>query len=136
MEPRGNWCGSPGRRGSQSEGLNFAGFLQPRELPEWLASLGCLVVPSRFKPWGVVIAEAAASGMPIIATEACGAGPHLVHDFVNGRIAQTENAESLAECLRYVSSASAGERETMGEISHGSASVYTPTLGRHGLTLL
>ena len=111
---------------SRYEGLKYAGFLQPRELPEWLARLGSLVVPSRFEPWGVVIAEAAASGMPIIATEACGAGPHLVHDFVNGRIAQTANSESLAECLQYVSSASASDRNAMGEISRGLASVYTP----------
>lgn len=111
---------------SGAEGVTYAGFLQPRELPGWLAGIGCLVVPSRFEPWGVVIAEAAASGLPIIATEACGAGPHLVHDFVNGRIAHTANEESLAECLQYVASATDNERIVMGEISRGLASVYTP----------
>lgn len=107
-------------------GVRYAQFVQPRDLPGWLADVGCLVVPSRFEPWGVVIAEAAASGLPIIATEACGAGPHLVHDFVNGRIARTANVESLAECLRYVASASQHERETMGNVSRGLANVYTP----------
>lgn len=111
---------------SQNEGVHYAGFVQPRELPEWLANIGCLVVPSRYEPWGVVIAEAAASGLPIIATEACGAGPHLVHDFVNGRIADTANAESLAECLQYVSTATDRERAAMGHISCNLASPYTP----------
>lgn len=116
------------------QGVDYSGFLQPRELPRWLANIGCLVVPSRFEPWGVVIAEAAASGLPIIATEACGAGPHLVHDFVNGRIAHTASAESLAECLQYVSSATDTERAVMGRISRSLASVYTP--GRWADTVL
>ena len=110
----------------RDEGLTFTGFLQPRELPAWLAEIGCLVVPSRFEPWGVVIAEAAASGMPIIATDACGAGPHLVHDYVNGRIAETASAESLAECLQYVSSAADSRRAEMGDVSRQLSSVYTP----------
>ncbi len=107
-------------------GVSHVGFLQPSDLPAWLAGIGCLVVPSRFEPWGVVISEAAASGQPIVATQACGAGPHLVHDFVNGRLAETGSAESLAECLKYISSASDSERSAMGEISQRLASVYTP----------
>jgi glycosyltransferase involved in cell wall biosynthesis len=108
------------------QSVKYSNFVQPRDLPAWLANIGCLVVPSRFEPWGVVIAEAAASGLPIIATEACGAGPHLVHDFVNGRIAHTASVESLAECLQYVSVATDRERETMGKMSRSLASVYTP----------
>ena len=74
LGPRHRRYGSSRGYASSGEGLTFTGFLQPRELPAWLAEIGCLVVPSRFEPWGVVIAEAAASGMPIIATDACGAG--------------------------------------------------------------
>lgn len=107
-------------------GVEYSNFVQPRDLPAWLAQIGCLVVPSRFEPWGVVIAEAAASGLPIIATEACGSGPHLVHDFVNGRIAHTASVDSLAECLQYVSSATSEERAAMGRVSRNLASAYTP----------
>lgn len=111
---------------SGRSGVTYRPFVQPRDLPRWLARVGCLVVPSRFEPWGVVIAEAAASGMPIVATEACGAGPHLIHDFVNGRIAQTSSPVSIAECLHYVSSATDEQRAAMGTISRNLASVYTP----------
>ena len=97
------------------------------ELEEWLAGIGCLVVPSRFEPWGVVISEAAASGVPIIATQACGAGPHLVHDFVNGRLARTASPESLAESMRYISAAPEPARRSMGAMSQRLVGVYTPT---------
>jgi glycosyltransferase involved in cell wall biosynthesis len=106
--------------------VQHTGFVQPRDLPRWLGNIGCLVVPSHFEPWGVVIAEAAASGLPIIASEACGAGPHLVHDFVNGRISETGSVPSLAECLRYISAAHDADLMEMGDVSRSLVRVYTP----------
>ncbi len=103
-----------------------SGFVQPAELGAWMMAIGCLVVSSRFEPWGVVISEGAAAGLPIIATDACGAVPHLVHDFANGRVARTGNAGSIAECMVYVAGLSDDERLAMGRVSRGLASPYTP----------
>ncbi len=101
-------------------------FVQPAELSAWMGEIGCLVVPSRFEPWGVVVSEAAAAGVPIIATDACGSVPHLVHDFVNGRVARTGDVRSLAACMAYVASLTEDERLTMGQASRGLAGPYTP----------
>jgi glycosyltransferase involved in cell wall biosynthesis len=103
-----------------------AGFVQPAQLGDWLRTIGCLVVPSRFEPWGVVLSEAATIGLPIIATDACGAVPHLVHDFANGRIAHTRDVGSLARCIGYVAGLSDEERIAMGRVSRGLARPYTP----------
>lgn len=103
-----------------------SGFVQPAELSAWMKAIGCLVVPSRSEPWGVVISEAAWAGLPIIATDACGAVPHLVHDFANGRIAYAGDVRSLAECMAYVASQSDEERLAMGRVSRGLAGPYTP----------
>jgi glycosyltransferase involved in cell wall biosynthesis len=103
-----------------------SGFVQPAEVGAWMREIGCLVVPSRFEPWGVVLTEAATAGLPIIATDACGAVPHLVHDFVNGRIARTSDVRSLAECMTYVANLSDDRRLAMGRVSRGLASCYTP----------
>jgi glycosyltransferase involved in cell wall biosynthesis len=105
--------------------VQHVGFVQPQDLATWLGTIGCLVVPSRFEPWGVVISEAAMAGVPIIATEACGAIPHLVHDFANGRIARTGDARSIAECMGYVSGIDEAGRTAMGKASRGLASPYT-----------
>lgn len=104
-----------------------AGFVQPAELGSWMGTIGCLVVPSRFDSWGVALSEGAAAGLPIIATSACGAVPHLVHDFGNGRVARTGDIRSLAGCMTYVASLSDDERLAMGQMSRGLASPYTPT---------
>jgi glycosyltransferase involved in cell wall biosynthesis len=103
-----------------------SGFVQPAELGAWMKTIGCLVVPSRFEAWGVALSEGASAGLPIIATNACGAVPHLVHDFANGRVARTGDVRSLAECMKYIASLSDDERLAMGRVSRGLASPYTP----------
>jgi glycosyltransferase involved in cell wall biosynthesis len=103
-----------------------SGFVQPADLGAWMRTIGCLVVPSRFEPWGVALSEGASAGLPIIATDACGAVPHLVHDFANGRVAHAGDGRSLAQCMAYVASLSDDERLAMGQVSRGLASPYTP----------
>ena len=103
-----------------------SGFVQPAESGAWMRGIGCLVVPSRFEPWGVVVSEGASAGLPIIATNACGAVPHLVHDFANGRVARTGDVRSLASCMAYVASLSDDERLAMGQVSRGLANPYAP----------
>lgn len=107
-------------------GVSALGFVQPEDLGGFHQTIGCLVMPSRREAWGVAIAEAAAAGLPIIATDACGSVPHLVHDFANGRIAYGGGPASIAECLRYVSDASTAARREMGRISRGLVTPYTP----------
>jgi glycosyltransferase involved in cell wall biosynthesis len=108
------------------ECVTQSGFVQPAELGKWMNGIGCLIVPSRFEPWGVVISEAAWAGLPIIATDACGAVPHLVHDFANGRIAHAGDSRSIAACMSCIASRSEDERLAMGRASRGLASPYTP----------
>jgi glycosyltransferase involved in cell wall biosynthesis len=108
------------------ESVTRSGFVQPAELGAWMKTIGCLVVPSRFEPWGVVISEGATAGLPIIATNDCGAVPHLVHDFANGRVARAGDVRSIAGCMTYVASRSDDERLAMGRVSRGLATPYTP----------
>jgi glycosyltransferase involved in cell wall biosynthesis len=106
--------------------VTLDGFVQPAEVGAWMRTISCLVVPSRFEPWGVVVSEAACAGLPIVATDACGAVPHLVHDFANGRVARTGDARSLAGCLTYIAGRPVEELQRMGRVSRGLASPYTP----------
>src|SRR5207249_1567296 len=71
-------------------------------LADVLAVSGCLILPSLFEPWGVVIAEACAAGLPIICTDACGAAFDLVRPDLNGQIVKAGDAESLARALHWI----------------------------------
>lgn len=51
------------------------------------------------EPWGVVINEAIAARLPVIATTACGAAIELVRDGHNGRLVPPGNAAVLADAM-------------------------------------
>jgi len=82
-------------------GVSDAGFVAPPALPEILASHGVFIMPSRFEPWGVAIAEAMTSGMPAICTESCGASVELLRPMYNGLSVATEDAAALRDALAW-----------------------------------
>jgi glycosyltransferase involved in cell wall biosynthesis len=53
-------------------GIRFVGFIQPTELPEWYAICDVLVFPTHGDPNGLVVEEALAAGLPVIASDAAG----------------------------------------------------------------
>ena len=79
------------------------GFVQPKDLPDVLAEQDVLVFPSRYDGWALVVTEAMAAGLPVIANVNVGAFADLVHDGVEGLAAAALDAESLRRTvLHYV----------------------------------
>lgn len=85
-----------------TDGISDLGFVQPRDLPGVLREHGAYVLASRYEPWGVAIAEAQYSGLPVICTEACGASVELVRHLASGLIAPTDDADALAEAMLWI----------------------------------
>jgi glycosyltransferase involved in cell wall biosynthesis len=65
---------------------------------ERLARASLLVLPSRWDGWGLVINEAFAAGVPVIASDRCG-GADLIVPGVNGYKFRSENVDDLRICL-------------------------------------
>jgi glycosyltransferase involved in cell wall biosynthesis len=86
-----------------AEGVTDHGFVQPKELPEFFSQHGAFIMPSRFEPWGVAIGEAAASGMPLICSSACGAALDLLRPFYNGLSFSPGDAPQLARAMAWMS---------------------------------
>lgn len=108
------------------EGIESLGFVQPDDLPGVFARAGCLVLPSRFEPWAVVIHEATCAELPVICTWVCGASTRLVIGDHNGVIVSPGDPAALAHALERVSRASDGTRRAMGEASGALAQQYSP----------
>lgn len=107
-------------------GVDLLGFVQPADLPELLSRAGCLVLPSRFEPWGVVVHEAAAAGLPVVCTSVCGAASRLVLDGYNGAVVSPGNAEALARALVRISGSDDAARRAMSQASRSLALQFTP----------
>lgn len=87
---------------AQAEGdsrVIFLGKVAPSELPVVYATADVLVLPAEQEPWGLVVNEAMASGLAVIASPNCGAAVDLV-DAENGcRLAELSLA-NLTEAMR------------------------------------
>lgn len=83
-------------------GLRIVNNASPSELGAIYGSARAFVLASRWEPWGVVLAEAAGAGLPIICTDKCGARNEVVQDGVNGRIVKAGSVAALADAMAEV----------------------------------
>lgn len=74
--------------------------MQQPELSHYYAIADIFVLPSLSEPWGVVVNEAMASGLPIIATEMVGAVGDIVENGINGYVVPAGNPEALYEAMK------------------------------------
>lgn len=111
---------------NNQEGINAVGFVQPDNLPADMSKAGCFVFPSLFEPWGVAMQEAAALGLPIIASEAAGASVHLLRDGWNGYLVEPKSVESLLAAMLAIHHSTAERQARMGENSYILSKQFTP----------
>lgn len=112
------WGSGPLKDRIAGTGVIAMGFGQPLVLADFLKrTTGVFILPSHFEPWGVVIHEVASVGLPIICSEACGAGVHLVQPYFNGLIFQTKNVRDLLQSMLYMHNLDEQERLRWGENS-------------------
>jgi glycosyltransferase involved in cell wall biosynthesis len=86
----------------QASGVCFAGHVRLEDLPGYYACADVFVLPSWGEPWGLVINEAMAAGLPVVATDQVGASVDLIRDGVNGYVVPAHDVGALARALRQV----------------------------------
>jgi glycosyltransferase involved in cell wall biosynthesis/peptidoglycan/xylan/chitin deacetylase (PgdA/CDA1 family) len=93
------------RYGRDDWRIKAIGHVPNSQLPRLMSSARCLVLPSlttrKFRePWGLVVNEAMAAGLPVVATDAVGAAAGgLVVDGRNGLIVPERDPGPLADAL-------------------------------------
>ena len=89
-------------RAAAPANVRLAGQVDRDGLVRWYAAADAFVLPSNSEPWGMVLNEAAAAGLPIVASEAAGAAWDLVDDGVNGYRFPAGDSGALASALARV----------------------------------
>lgn len=87
---------------AQDPRIRFHGYVDGDALADVYRQADVLVVPSLYEPWGLVVHEALAHGLPVILTDQVGAGDDLVDPGTNGYVVPAGSAPSLAEAMRAV----------------------------------
>jgi len=77
----------------------FTGFLQEEQIALAMDRALALLLVSGEEQWGLVVNEAVAVGIPVIASTTVGATDALVCNLVNGFLIQPEDPETLVEAM-------------------------------------
>ena len=75
----------------------FAGFVQRDDLANYYALAECLVMPTHSDPWGLVVNEAMACGLPVICSKVAGCAADLVGE--NGILIEPGKVPELASAM-------------------------------------
>ncbi len=101
-------------------------FMQPERLIEEVALAGCFVLPSRGEPWGVVLHEFAAAGLPLIVSDAVGAGSSFLISGMNGYGFKANDAQDLASQMARIIEMTDPLLLSMAEYSYNLSHRITP----------
>ena len=107
-------------------GVTMHGFIQPPQVAELMHSSSCLLLTSHIEPYGVVVHEAAAAGLPILCTDFAGAAAGLVQDGYNGWIVPAGEVQLWAEAMARISTLQPGRMQSMSDVSRAVSTRLSP----------
>jgi glycosyltransferase involved in cell wall biosynthesis len=121
------WClGIGDLEPAQHPKIRHFGFVQPKDLGTYTSQTGVFILPSRFEPWGVVAHEFAASGFPLLLSEAVGARDAFLQEGVNGSALSAGDVNSIKEQMKRMIAQNDASLLAMGERSHELAQTISP----------
>jgi glycosyltransferase involved in cell wall biosynthesis len=112
--------------------VKFAGFVQRDELPYYYGLAEACILPTYSDPWGLVVNEAMACGLPVVVTDVAGCAADLVEDRWNGFLIAPRQPSELASTLEIL----AGNVEmgsTMGQRGQERIVQYSPEICAAGI---
>lgn len=111
-----------------TDNVEVVDFLDPSKLSDKLSEFGILVLPSIKEPWALVIHEAMAAGLPVVATDICGAAPMFILPNYTGWLIKPNNVDNLRDTLRDIMNLSNERLLDLSNNARVRANVITPQL--------
>jgi glycosyltransferase involved in cell wall biosynthesis len=110
--------------------VQLPGFVHRDELASYYALADCFVFPTHSDPWGLVVNEAMACGLPVICSKAAGCTADLLE--TSGRVITHAKTTELAKKMKEI----ADDRSLREEMSVRSRRIilrYSPELCAAGI---
>jgi glycosyltransferase involved in cell wall biosynthesis len=112
--------------------IRVIGHLTGEALTRAYCDADVLVLPSLYEPWGLVVHEALAYGLPVIASDQVGAAADLVERGVNGYLVRAGSAEELREAMSAIATWTPAQREDASRSSANRLASFSVEQGAEG----
>jgi glycosyltransferase involved in cell wall biosynthesis len=117
--------------------IHRPGFLQADELPRWYAFASAFVHPSLLEPWGLVVNEAAACGLPLLVSDRAGCVDTLVPlgppAAATGARFDARNQDEITARLQWIANLPETERRGLGRRAAEQVADWGPERFAQGL---
>ena len=90
--------------------IRYAGRVENKQLLGMLGLADVLVLPSNFEPWGLVVNEAMAAGLAVIASDRVGCVDDLVIDGVTGKVFASGNRDDFRNAVTCMTDSARAEQ--------------------------
>lgn len=111
----------------------FLGYKNHAEIRSQIKKSGCFLLPSIFEPWGVVVHEMSAAGLPLILSDKVGSRFHFLRNNKNGFLFNPNNIKSLENCIIKIAKLNNQELLKMSKLSYQLSSKINANFGAKNL---
>ncbi len=112
--------------------IQFLDFIHREELPAIYALAEALIFPTHSDPWGLVVNEAMACGLPVVVTNVAGCALDLVEDGDNGLVIPPRDPSALRHAMATLAT-SEPRRLEMGRESKRRVQAHSPARWARGI---
>jgi 1,2-diacylglycerol 3-alpha-glucosyltransferase len=106
--------------------VRFAGHKTSAGLIPYYAFASCFVLASTREPWGLVVNEAMAAGLPVIVSSRCGCAEDLVQPGANGFVFDPRQRGAIQDSFEAIEECGAERLVRMGRHSREIIGRYSP----------
>lgn len=114
------------QRVSWDPSVEYLGHLDQSELTRAYARADALVLPSLYEVWGLVINEALAQGIPVVASDQVAAADHLLEPGVTGHIVPAGDPVALRGAIAKLARWTAADYDLCGDAARIALADWSP----------
>ncbi|MGZ8238852.1 MAG: glycosyltransferase, partial [Methylobacter sp.] len=104
--------------------LHFAGILELPQLADAYRAMNVFAFASKSETQGLVLAEAMAAGVPVVALDAAGV-QEVVRDGCNGRLLRDESRQAFVSALNWIACLPIARKQTLEHCAHETAQEFS-----------